>query len=343
MFLLREYHRAAHIIKLRGLEKSHVLCHYLAVESLLEAKEYQEAIEMLNAVDVEQLLAKDVDGVSCTLGGATATDDVPKQKAEVLASICLLKGKVLEAMDNRTLAMDCYVMAMQASVYCTEALDALAQHEMLMSWEEVDLLTSLPFTKQCTEAETKILVKVYKTKLKKYYETDSGPQSTTTTTTTTNNDQTPVSSTATPPQTQYQSIRELTDKIKTERANDVKFGRQSATLFKPIQQNILSPAHKCEPNWCQVLLRILTEKLILFFRILHDLKTTPSYVQSCLSKNSFNMDVLPKPKISATSKTALMFPVANDRLKNSLDVMVAKAEKRFYNCEYRKCMQILDA
>lgn len=176
MFLLREYHRAAHIIKLRGLEKTHVLCHYLAVESLLEAKEYQEAIEMLNSIDAEHLLAKDTDGSSYSLGiNSTITlapEDVLKQKSEIFASICLLKGKVLEAMDNRQLAMDCYVMAMQASVYCTEALDALSQHEMLLAWEEVDLLTSLPFTKQCTEAETKLLIKVYKTKLKKYYEAE---------------------------------------------------------------------------------------------------------------------------------------------------------------------------
>jgi anaphase-promoting complex subunit 6 len=46
-----------------------------------------------------------------------------------------LKGKIFEAMDNRSLAMDCYVQALQKSVYCTEALDALVDHEMLMAWE----------------------------------------------------------------------------------------------------------------------------------------------------------------------------------------------------------------
>lgn len=81
----------------------------------------------------------------------------------------------------------------------------------------------------------------------------------------------------------------------------------------------------------------------IFCRVLQDLKQTSSYVQSCLSKNSFNMDVLPKPKIAANSKTAVTLSIVGDRLKNSLDVMVAKAEKRFYTCEYRKCLQILDA
>lgn len=168
MFLLREYHRAAHIIKLRGLEKTHALCHYLAVESLLEAKEYPEAIELLNQVDLDTLTITSVDGTTCPI---IINDQ--QQKAEIVASICLMKGKVLEAMDNRTLAMDFYVQALQHSVYCTEALELLSQHEMLMSWEEQNLILHLPFQQQCTEAEAEILKKVYKTKLKKYYESES--------------------------------------------------------------------------------------------------------------------------------------------------------------------------
>lgn len=171
MFLLKEYHRAAHIIKLRNLEKTHILCHYLTVESLLEAKEYQEAIELLNAVDVEQFASSFVQG---------STEDVTTNKgiideslrAEVMASICMLKGRVLEAMDNRNLAMECYMQALQLSVHCTEALDSLVQHEMLLAWEEQELLSNLPFAQQCAEADAKIIRKLYKSKLKKYYENE---------------------------------------------------------------------------------------------------------------------------------------------------------------------------
>lgn len=175
MFLLREYHRAAHIIKLRGLEKSHILCHYLAVESHFEAKEYQEAIDLLNSIDIEFL--------TNSVFNSGGSDDIPASmlagldgegneptKSEVLASICLLKGKILEAMDNRTLAMDCYVQALHFSVYCTEALDALVQHEMLLASEEKELLAHLPLEQQCSEADSKILNKLYKSKMKKYYE-----------------------------------------------------------------------------------------------------------------------------------------------------------------------------
>lgn len=54
---------------------------------------------------------------------------------EIMASVNLLKGKVFEAMDNRSSALDFYVQALQKSVFCVEALDALLHHEMLVAWE----------------------------------------------------------------------------------------------------------------------------------------------------------------------------------------------------------------
>lgn len=57
MFLLREYNRAAHIIKNSGLEKTNLLCHYLLVECLFAAKDYQEALNLLNSLEIEDLNA----------------------------------------------------------------------------------------------------------------------------------------------------------------------------------------------------------------------------------------------------------------------------------------------
>jgi anaphase-promoting complex subunit 6 len=77
-------------------------------------------------------------------------------------------------MDKRTLARDCYVQALQKSVYLTEALDSLLQHEMLMAWEEKELLQSImPNKAECNEADLKILGYLYDKKLKKYYTTSS--------------------------------------------------------------------------------------------------------------------------------------------------------------------------
>lgn len=168
MFLLREFHRAAHVIRSRGLERTSLHCLYLAAESLFEAKDCQQAIDLLNVIE--------------STAGANATaflqpppvsaPPTPENASELLAAVWLLKGKVLESMDNRSQAMDAYVQALQHSVYCTEALDALVQHEMLMLWEEHELIANLPVAAQCTEAEARILQLLYQAKMKKYYETN---------------------------------------------------------------------------------------------------------------------------------------------------------------------------
>lgn len=171
MFHLREYHRAAHITKLHGYDKSHMLCHYLSVESHFEAKEFQEAMDLLSSIDLDEINSTMYDGVDDPIMFAGLDECNGPTKSEVMASICLLRGKTLEAMDNRTFAMDCYVQALHWSVHCTEALDALVQHEMLLPAEEKELMTHLPLEQQCSEADTKIVLKLYRSKLKKYYET----------------------------------------------------------------------------------------------------------------------------------------------------------------------------
>jgi hypothetical protein len=73
-------------------------------------------------------------------------------------------------MDKRTLAIDCYIQSLAKSVYQTEALDALFQHEMLKAWEEKDLLAYImPNDKQGDEADLKLLKYLYESRLKSYY------------------------------------------------------------------------------------------------------------------------------------------------------------------------------
>lgn len=172
MYHLGEYHRAAHIIKLRGYESTNLLCHYLAAECIFEAKEYPAALEIFSLIDLDSAnttaYATGDDTSVLMFAGLDETDG--PSKTEIMASISFLRGNVLEAMDNRQLAMDCFVQALHLSVYCTEALDALVQHEMLLASEEQDLINHLPFEQQCSEAEAKVLRKLYEAKLKKYYE-----------------------------------------------------------------------------------------------------------------------------------------------------------------------------
>lgn len=55
MFLLKEYHRAASLIRFYGYEKTDVMCLYLLAECLYEAKEYQEGLDVLMSVEIEDL------------------------------------------------------------------------------------------------------------------------------------------------------------------------------------------------------------------------------------------------------------------------------------------------
>lgn len=55
MFMLKEYNRAAHVIRRSHLEKSNLLCLELLVECLFASKEYQEALNLLTSLDIEDL------------------------------------------------------------------------------------------------------------------------------------------------------------------------------------------------------------------------------------------------------------------------------------------------
>lgn len=48
LYLSKQYHRAAHLIRSRNLHLTNIQCCYLAAASLREAKEYSEAMEMLH-------------------------------------------------------------------------------------------------------------------------------------------------------------------------------------------------------------------------------------------------------------------------------------------------------
>lgn len=55
MFMLKEYNRAAHVIKSSGLEKTNLLCLTLLVECLYDSKDYEEALNLLTSIEIEDL------------------------------------------------------------------------------------------------------------------------------------------------------------------------------------------------------------------------------------------------------------------------------------------------
>ncbi|XP_052869462.1 cell division cycle protein 16 homolog [Anopheles cruzii] len=332
MFLLREYHRAVHIIRSRQLEKKNLLCYYLAAECMTEAKEYQEALNILNSVDCEMLGLSTGTRDDSRDDVETSTVYEEPNRNEILASVYFLKGKVLEAMDNRILAMDCYVQALHKSVYCTEALDALVQHEMLMPWEEKELMQHIPMTQQCTEAERKVLKCLYESKLKKYYDSIVPHSSA---------EQTPIMS------GNSNFWHELKEKMKNTKNAETSKLSTSSSFAQGQDQQIMSPAKK----------------------ILEDLKNTPSYLihtsltkasllgstgasggsttlgETGLTNNSTRKETpfrINRPPTSASSYT-IPFSQCMDKLETSIDLVIAQAERLFYDCEYKLCIKMLDA
>ncbi|XP_064413680.1 cell division cycle protein 16 homolog isoform X2 [Latimeria chalumnae] len=166
LYLTAQYHRAAHALRSRKLDKLYSACQYLAARCHYAAKEYQQALDIL---DMEEPISKKLFEKSTKEenGLKEADNDWGISQSSIKSSICLLRGKIYDAMDNRALAAYSYKEALKLDVYCFEAFDLLTLHHMLTAQEEKELLDSLPFSKQCTEDEN-LLRFLFENKLKKY-------------------------------------------------------------------------------------------------------------------------------------------------------------------------------
>ncbi|GLG97739.1 Cell division cycle protein 16, partial [Gryllus bimaculatus] len=152
MYLMKQYHRAVNLIKSRGLEKTNLLCLYLVVRCLLEAREPTDALQILSEVEQEGNfnLTTNMITDSTTVNHSLLDNNLNHLQSAIL----YLKGCVYEAMDNRGLAADCYKQSLRRDVHCYEAFEALVQHQMLSSWEA---------------HEEGLLRLLYESKLKKYH------------------------------------------------------------------------------------------------------------------------------------------------------------------------------
>lgn len=178
IYLLGEYHRAAHLIKFHGYETTHFKCHLLLVECLFAAKNFNECRDVINDVDSE-----------CLYYSTYPQQKDAGARNDMLASLCFLKGKIFEALDKSSLAIDCYIAALRYSIFCYEALENLVKHEMLFAWEgtfpffpllicpidnfplpltEQEILNHMPVIEQCPEGHAKMIVKLYELKLKRF-------------------------------------------------------------------------------------------------------------------------------------------------------------------------------
>ncbi|CAL8389063.1 cell division cycle protein 16 homolog [Gadus morhua] len=167
LYLTSQYHRASHALRSRKLDKLYGACQYLAARCHYSAKEFQQALDVL---DMEEPASKKLldRSLKDEKGVADLTKDWGMSPASISSSICLLRGKIYDAMDNRPLATSNYKEALKLDVYCFEAFDLLTSHHMLTAQEENDFLNSLPLGQQCIEEEEELLHFLFQMKLKKY-------------------------------------------------------------------------------------------------------------------------------------------------------------------------------
>lgn len=320
MYLLGEYHRAAHTIQHHKLEKNSLPCINLLLESLYAAKEFTEAANVIQNVEVEvmttSLINQPVDASSgCYLESNSVFGGEENHRNELLSSIYLMKGKVYEALDNRGMAMDFYVQALHKSIYCFEALEALVQHEMLMAWEEFELMHHLPLAQQSSEADAKFILKLYESHLKKYYELISARNA---------EEMSPI---VNPDILQF--IKEFTARVQQSGSSDTQMPKVSAVKVPLTPSQFMSPAQK----------------------VLEDLKAPTFSLQTSLSKASSLIDASHRSMFDSSSRrrsrdhdTDTLIPIAEclDRVQRSTDLMAAEAEKCFYDCDYKQCLKILN-
>uniref|UniRef100_A0A7N9DEL0 Cell division cycle 16 n=2 Tax=Macaca TaxID=9539 RepID=A0A7N9DEL0_MACFA len=166
LYLTAQYHRAAHALRSRKLDKLYEACRYLAARCHYAAKEHQQALDILDMEEPinKRLFEKYLKDES---GFKDPSSDWEMSQSSIKSSICLLRGKIYDALDNRTLATYSYKEALKLDVYCFEAFDLLTSHHMLTAQEEKELLESLPLSKLGNE-EQELLRFLFENKLKKY-------------------------------------------------------------------------------------------------------------------------------------------------------------------------------
>ena len=134
---------------------------YLAAKCLAACKSWEEVVSMLKPEVDEEAVEWEATDEDVTL------DALGNVKAASLVTL----GRAYEALGNIQEAIASYKEALVEDVYCTEALDCLYNMHALTASDEQLLLSSLPFKKQCTVEEEKMLRYLYRSKLR--HETDS--------------------------------------------------------------------------------------------------------------------------------------------------------------------------
>nr|XP_054771442.1 cell division cycle protein 16 homolog [Lytechinus pictus] len=167
LYHTKQYHRAAHLIRNRRLDKTHKAGRYLAAKCLEAVQKWEEALNVLEGCDESDIMIFPPRIEEMKLDDQKdELDRIPLQNVD--SSMALLRGQIYSALENRIQASECYKQALFEDVHCYEAFELLVKHQMLTAEEEKELLQSLPISEQCPGEDLDFVRSLYQSLLKKY-------------------------------------------------------------------------------------------------------------------------------------------------------------------------------
>ncbi|KAF2354115.1 Tetratricopeptide-like helical domain [Trinorchestia longiramus] len=168
--LTQQYHRACLLINKYNLTSNGSLC-YLAALCYFKMSENERALDLLES-NIWPNCTEEAVGPNNRRVHPGGGFSLPVPELDDVVSLeCsrqVLRAKIYEAIDNSSLASECYQAALKADPLCYDALKALTDHHMLTVKEKKEMHASLPFGPHCDSASLRDLVRVsYDTKLNK--------------------------------------------------------------------------------------------------------------------------------------------------------------------------------
>lgn len=161
LYLCAQYQRAIHTLQTNPLLSLSPALQYLAAKCHAACKEWDEVIMLLKPpVDDFELDSRQQESIECPAIG------------NVESASLVLQGTAYEGLGNLQDAMQCYKQALTVDAFCEEALDRLCQHYALTADDEKSILSSIPFKKQCSVEEEKVVRFLYQQKLRRTRKTD---------------------------------------------------------------------------------------------------------------------------------------------------------------------------
>ena len=167
-YTTRQFRRAVHLLQREDVGcGSDPHCRYLMAKCLvgdcwrwcvgldrrwqMECKEWEECLRVLEETEDNGMQVVEAGQVEEAAG------------IGLRAALCLLKGQVYEAVENRREAVAWYKEALKRDAQCYEAFERLIDRDMLTSQEEIALLESMTFSQE----DAQWLQAMYACKLKK--------------------------------------------------------------------------------------------------------------------------------------------------------------------------------